>query len=116
MRGARPIPPARRLMLPRQRLGNHRQPRSMPDAIAEAIRSWPHILKSPFSNSFYSLLGKTWDFTPAACRRASDHWNFVARARKHCITDQRIPANHWAICVYGADEVWQVELLLPRRR
>ena len=67
--------------------------RSLPKVFLEEMLTWEAIYKSPHSPSFYSCSEKRWDFTPVACKRVSNHWNFKSRRQPpagqdlHCITD-----------------------------
>jgi hypothetical protein len=62
----------------------------IPDEFRESVLKWTHASKSPFSDSWYSKPGKTWDHTPEGCLRLSDHWNFIARGEIHCVTETPI--------------------------
>ncbi len=58
----------------------------IPDGIIEKMKSWEVIVKSPYGNSFYNSKDISWTNKPDGSFRVSDHWNFVARDSKHCIT------------------------------
>jgi hypothetical protein len=84
--------------------------RSMPEECRAIIRAWPDRKKSPYSRSFYSCRSKRWDFTPDACERISDHWNFRSKRQRHCVTDRPvINGTHWTHAVYDASSrTWLV--------
>lgn len=95
-------------------LDAYTRPTSMPNAIAEVVVSWARVSRSPFSDSFYSFPGKTWDHTPEGIVRASDHWNFTSRGEVHCRTDIPVPNNtHWTLAE-RVDGHWRVLQTLPR--
>ena len=78
---------------------------SMPKALSREIASWDYISKSPLSNSFYNMPGKTWDNTPDGIIRVSDHWNFTNRRHRgiHCRTDVDVDNNEeWVMARYDA--------------
>lgn len=97
--------------------------RTLPDAFREELLSWPVIVKSPHSRSFYNMKGKRWDHTPEGCLRLSDHWNFKSRKgaangqiQRHCITDKPVSNNtHWALAEYQ-EGIWRVREILPMRQ
>jgi len=59
----------------------------IPDEIIEKMKSWNVIMKSPWSNSFYSSEDISWNSKPDGSFRVSDHWNFETKGKKHCLTD-----------------------------
>lgn len=93
--------------------------RSLPKVFLEEMLTWEAIYKSPHSPSFYSCSEKRWDFTPVACKRVSNHWNFKSRRQPpagqdlHCITDVPVKNHYfWTLAVYQ-EGLWQVQLTLP---
>lgn len=71
----------------------------MPSALRAEILAWPFASKSPFSDSWYDRPGKDWDHTPEGCLRVSDHWNFLAKGRRHCPTSKPMALGNgaWAL-------------------
>jgi hypothetical protein len=69
---------------------------------------WQHIVKSPYSLSFYSH-ETDWNKKEDKSFRISDHWNFITshddfEDRLHCITDKPVPKDHWAIGRYDIEQ------------
>jgi hypothetical protein len=64
---------------------------SMPLECRQEILSWPVIVRSPNSYSFYDITNKNWDDDYSdTFLRFSDHWNFENwhdRSRLHCQTE-----------------------------
>ncbi len=90
--------------------------KTLPEAYREVIRSWPDVQKSPYSRSFYSDRGKSWQHTPDGCERISDHWNFRGKRRRgpqqtHCRTDRPITnGSRWTHAVYSqSTQTWTVK-------
>ena len=74
----------------------HRFPANLPTAFRRELASWKTISKSPYSDSFYNIEGKTWGNTPQGIIRISDHWNFYSQGERHCVTDRPVRENtHW---------------------
>lgn len=73
----------------------------------QSMSGWQHIRKSPYGHSYYDR-PKGWDFTINGTHRLSDHWNFVAKEKSHCITSVPVPNNtHWTIAKYDkTTETW----------
>lgn len=59
----------------------------IPDEIIQKMESWEVIIKSPYSNTFYDSKEIDWNYKPDGSFRVSDHWNFEARGKKHCLTE-----------------------------
>ena len=72
----------------------------VPKSLVNEISKWGHISKSPYSESYYSMPGKTWGGTPEGIRRVADHWNFESKGRVHCRTDKPVPDGYWALGEY----------------
>lgn len=69
------------------------------------------VSKSPYnqygSGSYYSKVGKSWDFTPENCERVSDHWNFYSQGQYHCKIKSIVDnlslsdiVNKWCVGIY----------------
>lgn len=92
--------------------------KSMPPVLKQEILSWEHIVRSPYSFSFYSSSQKRWDYTPKGCLRVSNHWNFKKQNRSgktiiHCKTNIEVINNtHWTLARFE-DGIWKVIKSLP---
>lgn len=82
-------------------------PTAMPRQIRREIQSWATVSKSPFSDSYYSMNGKTWNHTPEGCIRVSDHWNWVDATGTHCATNRPVRNGDWTMARYESG-VWVV--------
>jgi len=92
----------------------------MPEALRKELASWDYISKSPYSDSFYNMPGKTWDNDPPGIKRISDHWNFWSQGREHLVTDKPVANNtHWTLAQHDAETAaagrakWRVLMSLP---
>lgn len=56
--------------------------------------------QSPYSESFYSAEGITWDYKPEGSLRLSDHWNFMSKGKVHCATTNPNFKQGWAVGKY----------------
>lgn len=87
---------------------------TMPQVLRNEINSWKHVSKSPYSNSFYNMSGKTWDNTPQGILRIADHWNFESRGKTHCRTNVEVPNNtHWALGRYN-NGTYEILKVIPK--
>lgn len=78
---------------------------SMPDEMAEFIAGWDVISKSPYSDSYYSASGISWDHKPDRVIRVSDHWNFTHGGDLHCETDVPVEdVRTWAAAEYHKED------------
>lgn len=73
---------------------------NLPPGIIEKMKVWDEILKSPYSNSFYSTSQTSWNHKPEGSFRVSNHWNFYSRrdSKIHCKTVEPIE-NDWQWCL-----------------
>lgn len=74
----------------------------LPAELADEVRSWDIINKSPYSTSFYNTKNVGWDRKPEGSLRASDHWNFESYGKIHCrlnTTDEYIEGT-WILARY----------------
>jgi len=76
------------------------------DVIKYISKYFNNIYGSPYSSSFYSEDGQSWDHTPKNQIRISDHWNFDSRNYSdpfskmvtHAVTDVPVQNNtHWTV-------------------
>lgn len=98
--------------------------RTMPQAIIHFIaKNFDDVYGSPFSSSFYSQSGQTWDHTPKGQIRVADHWNFWSRdyndskseMKQHAVTDIPVINNdYWTIAKKNENGKYEVVLSLPK--
>jgi hypothetical protein len=62
----------------------------IPGEIIQKMKTWEVIVKSPYSNTFYNSKDIGWGYKPDGSFRVSDHWNFEARGKKHCLTESPV--------------------------
>lgn len=77
----------------------------MPTELANIIKSWEVVSKSPYSDSFYDITNKSWDDNQTEpFYRVADHWNFTTSydTRIHCKTDKKVPNDNstWVLAQY----------------
>lgn len=100
--------------------------RKLPIEIIKYIsKHFNNIYGSPYSSSFYSEDGQTWEYTPKNQIRISDHWNFDSRDYldpfskmvTHAVTDIPVQNNtHWTIAKKNSDTgKYDVIMSLPAR-
>jgi hypothetical protein len=77
-------------------------PTDMNDKLVDIMKTWEIVAKSPYSNSFYSTNGKSWEHTPENSYRISDHWNFGNEYDKiiHCPTNKPVKNGYWTLAQY----------------
>lgn len=80
----------------------------IPSSIAEMMRQWKVIVKSMYSDSFYSDTNIGWNHKPDKSFRVSDHWNFISSDSViHCKTNIPVPSNtHVSIGRFNAKNDW----------
>ena len=90
-------------------------PTDMPIDVYHSMSGWQHIKKSPYGHSYYDR-PKGWDFTIKGTHRLSDHWNFEANDKIHCVTSEPVADNtHWTIAKYDEDtDKWIPYLTLEK--
>lgn len=98
--------------------------RTMPQAIIHYIaKNFDDVYGSPFSSSFYSQSGQTWDYTPKGQIRVADHWNFWSRdyndsrseMKQHAITDIPVMNNDfWTIAKKNESGKYEVILSIHK--
>ena len=95
----------------------------VPKDFKQVIRSWDHVHKSPYSDSYYSCNSeeKDWGKTPIGCIRISNHWNFQYNGRRCCPTDRSVDNyREWAMAEWDGYQyivierqdtcpIWEVE-------
>lgn len=72
-------------------------------ALADCLRSFGEIHKSPYSESFYDTSDVSWGHKPEGSLRLSDHWNFESCGARHCVirgSDGQYIGGHWLLCRY----------------
>lgn len=88
-------------------LPNESYPNSMPDELINEMKNWKTMSKSPYGNSFYSTLDKSWNHTSKGTIRVSDHWNFTSRGEKHCELKEPLKEdekyNTWTVAQYDSE-------------
>lgn len=74
----------------------------MPKEALEEIEKFESINKSPYSSSYYNVIGITWNYKPEESLRISDHWNFMSKGSKHCILahTEELIQNEWMLAKY----------------
>ena len=97
----------------------------MPQEIINYIaKNFNNIYGSPFSSSFYSESGQTWDYTPKNQIRVSDHWNFFSRdyndskseLKQHAITNTNVSNNsHWSIGKKNNKGVYEIIMSIAKK-
>lgn len=98
----------------------------MPQEIISFIaKNFDIVYSSPYSSSFYSQPGQSWDFTPENQIRVADHWNFWSRdyndknseIQQHGVTNVSVYNNsHWTIAKKDKTTgQYEVILSLPKR-
>ena len=93
---------------------NNTYPDDMPDQFLNELRSWKEIYKSPYSNSYYSLPDKDWNYTPLNCLRIADHWNFLSDGEYHCITNIEVANDTWSLAKFNGK--WKILVSIPKKR
>ena len=92
----------------------------IPDKIKEMMKDWNIILKSPYSDSFYSSADVTNNYKPDGSYRVSDHWNFTSlrddRSKKHCRTNVKVPdKTHISIGIWNDQKkLYEIILTEPK--
>lgn len=88
---------------------------TMPDELLEIIYSWDKKKKSPYGNNSYYNGPKSWDGFIDGGLRVSDHWNFEARMKVHCMTKQEVENNKfWYIGKYDvSSEIYDIIAKYP---
>ncbi|MBQ7207995.1 MAG: hypothetical protein IJS01_09385 [Lentisphaeria bacterium] len=86
----------------------------MPPQVALQLAGWEYVSRSPYSQSYYNMPGKSWENTPEGVIRISDHWNFESRNEVHCTTDSPVENNsHWTVAQYR-NGVYRVLSSVPK--
>lgn len=76
-------------------------PIDMPNECINAMKDWAIIAQSPYGNSYYNTVCKSWSVTPENSYRVADHWNFYSQGSYHCTTNTIVPNNtHYSLCQY----------------
>lgn len=88
----------------------------IPEELKREIKKWSVIVKSPYSESFYSSDQIDWGYKPEGCYRVSDHWNFTARGsnRIHCVTDKEVENNKEMSLGKYEDGVFKILMSYPK--
>ena len=100
--------------------------KTMPQEIINYIaKNFDFVYSSPYSSSFYSQAGQSWDYTPENQIRIADHWNFWSKdyndrnseLKQHAVTNVAVYNNsHWTIAKKNnATGEYEVILSLPKR-
>ena len=88
------------------------------------MKNFNAVYGSPYSDSYYSEAGQSWDYTPKNQIRVANHWNFWSRdysnpyslEKQHAITNIPVKNNtHWTIARKNDNGVYEVLLSLPMR-
>lgn len=81
----------------------NRVPSNLPEEFVNIILKWGKIIKSPYSDSFYSE-EVDWGYKPDKSFRVADHWNFITRnGNIHCQTTSKCPDNtHWTLAQFNS--------------
>lgn len=89
--------------------------RFMPTEFVNEMNGWAILTKSPYSQSFYNVADKSWDYTPDKSIRISDHLNFESNGTIHCKTNIVVPNNtHYAKGIYNKSKgVYEIVAILP---
>ena len=98
--------------------------RTMPQEIIHYIaKNFDNVYGSPFSSSFYSQSGQTWDYSPKGQIRVADHWNFWSRdyndstseMKQHAVTNIPVMNNdYWTIAKKNETGKYEVVLSIPK--
>jgi hypothetical protein len=89
---------------------------NIPDEIIQKMKTWEVIVKSPYSNTFYNSKDIAWGYKPDGSFRVSDHWNFEARDKKHCLTESPVTnTTHVSLGQYDRKKgKYKILLTLPK--
>lgn len=95
---------------------------TMPQEVINYIaKNFNQVFGSPYSNSYYSESGQSWDYTPPNQIRVANHWNFYSRdyndpfsiEKLHAETDTPVKNNtHWTIA-RKENGIYKVIISLP---
>lgn len=77
--------------------------KSFPCELILEMSKWDKIIKSPYSDSFYSAV-VNWNFKPDGSLRISNHWNFESKGKLHCQTTTEIKDGVWSLGQYDASQ------------